>query len=182
MKKHHWYPSKYNRRFTNYSIEIIIDPSETPETINISEFVKVKSIWGSTMASCFGPSHEDWLANHLVDHSIISSSIYQYINSLLELGDHTAIRQELIYFIHNVFPASIKPLLISSAGEWISYNNINMNLQHKAHMAIKFIASTADSDVEDEELSTKRSSPSSPVIPLTPSSRAPSCTSTKGQQ
>eukprot|EP00971_Amphidinium_carterae_P301657 5993157-Amphidinium_carterae.1 len=101
------------------------------------------------------PSHEDWLANHLVDYSIISS-IYQYINSLLELGDHTAIRQKLIYFIHNVFPASIKPLLISSSGEWISYSNINMNVQHKAHMAIKFVASTTtDSDVQDEEPSTK---------------------------
>eukprot|EP00971_Amphidinium_carterae_P085984 1701057-Amphidinium_carterae.1 len=40
MQKHHWYPSKYIRRFTDYSIEIIVDPAETPATINISDFVK----------------------------------------------------------------------------------------------------------------------------------------------
>eukprot|EP00971_Amphidinium_carterae_P091397 1809454-Amphidinium_carterae.1 len=147
-----------NRRFTDYSVKIIVDPSETPATINISDFAKVKSIWWSTMPSCFGASNGDWLANHLVDYSIISSSIYQYINSLLVWGHHTSIRQKLKYFIHNVFPSAIKPLLISPSGEWISYKDINVNLQHKAHMAIKFkaAADATYSDVEDEEPSTKR--------------------------
>eukprot|EP00971_Amphidinium_carterae_P180540 3580775-Amphidinium_carterae.2 len=80
MEQHHWYPSKYNKRYTNYSIELIIDPSETSETINISDFIKCQTsvissnVKKSTMSSCLGPSLDKWLANHLVDYSISSSS------------------------------------------------------------------------------------------------------------
>eukprot|EP00971_Amphidinium_carterae_P075359 1488965-Amphidinium_carterae.2 len=135
MEAHGWYPSKYNRRFTDFSIKLIIDPSKEPETINIEHFIQVKSMWGSIMPTPFGSSINSWFANHLVDYSIISSNVYQYINSILELGDHTSIRQKLKYFLHNVFPASIKELLMTSEGDWISYKNININLQHSAHLA-----------------------------------------------
>eukprot|EP00971_Amphidinium_carterae_P091883 1818887-Amphidinium_carterae.1 len=126
--------------------------SQQKETINNEHFIQVKSIWGSIMPTPFGASVESWLNNHLVDHSIISSSVYQYINSILELGDHTSMRQKLKHFLHNVFPSGIKELLITSEGGWISYKNININLQHSAHLASKFAAapsSTSDSDVEE---------------------------------
>eukprot|EP00971_Amphidinium_carterae_P325406 6455651-Amphidinium_carterae.1 len=153
MAAHGRAPSKYNRRYVDLSIEIIIDPSQKKDLINVEHFMQVKSIWGSIIQTPFGSSIDTWLRSHLVDYSIISSSVYQYINSILELGDHTSIRQKLKYFLHNIIPSGIKELLITSDGEWISYKNININLQHSSHLAIKFAASPSssgsDSDVEE---------------------------------
>eukprot|EP00971_Amphidinium_carterae_P080171 1586503-Amphidinium_carterae.1 len=122
-------------------------------SVSIEHFIQFRSIWGSIMPSPFGSSVEAWLANHLVDYSIVSSSVYQYINFILELGDHTSIRQKLKYFLHNVFPSGIKELLMTSEEDWICYKNININLQHSAHLASKFAAapssSSSDSDVEE---------------------------------
>eukprot|EP00971_Amphidinium_carterae_P017945 353666-Amphidinium_carterae.1 len=129
MAAHGWEPSKYNRRYVDFNIEIIYDPSSKKEKINVEHFMQVKSIWGSIMETPFGSSIDNWLSSHLVDYSIVSSSVYQYINSILKLGDHTSIRQKLKYFLHNIFPAGIEELLITSDGQWISYKNININLQ-----------------------------------------------------
>eukprot|EP00971_Amphidinium_carterae_P006633 130670-Amphidinium_carterae.1 len=88
-------------------------------------------------------SHQD-----LIDYSIVSSSVHQYLNSILELGDHESIRNKLKYFVHNIFPSGIKALLISPSGEWISYNGINLNLQNSAHLASKFAFKSSDSTSE----------------------------------
>eukprot|EP00971_Amphidinium_carterae_P236577 4695387-Amphidinium_carterae.1 len=85
MAAHGWAPSKYNRRFVDFSIEHIIDPPQQKDLINVEHFMQVKSIWGSIMQTPFGSSVDTWLSSHLVDYSIISSSVYQYINSILEL-------------------------------------------------------------------------------------------------
>eukprot|EP00971_Amphidinium_carterae_P067643 1339576-Amphidinium_carterae.1 len=71
------------------------------DRINIAHFMQIKSIWGSILETPFSPSVEIWLSSHLVDYSIVSSSVYQCINSVLELGDHVSIRQKLKYFLHN---------------------------------------------------------------------------------
>eukprot|EP00971_Amphidinium_carterae_P241484 4794849-Amphidinium_carterae.1 len=87
------------------------------------------------MTSPFSPSPTTWLASHLIDYSIISSSVHVYLNSVLELGDHQTIRNKLKYFCHHIFSASIKSLLMTPSGRWISYKGININLQNSAHLA-----------------------------------------------
>eukprot|EP00971_Amphidinium_carterae_P159988 3171903-Amphidinium_carterae.1 len=144
MAQYGWYPSKYNRRYVDYSIEIINDPQQQRDSISIAHFMQTKSIWGSIMDTPFSPSAEVWLASHLIDYSIVSSSVHQYLNSILELGDHESIRNKLKYFVHN------KSLLMTPSGDWISYKGINLNLQHSAHLASKFAIKPASSSSESE--------------------------------
>eukprot|EP00971_Amphidinium_carterae_P144720 2867918-Amphidinium_carterae.1 len=72
-----WYPSKYNRRYVDYSVEIINDPQQQLANINISHFMQIKSIWGSIKDSPLSPTPDVWLASHLIDYSIVSSSVHQ---------------------------------------------------------------------------------------------------------
>eukprot|EP00971_Amphidinium_carterae_P301899 5997964-Amphidinium_carterae.1 len=74
------------------------------------------------MASPFLPDPSTWLASHLLDYSLVSSNIYVYVNSVLELSQHPTIKNKLAYFCHNIFGRSISSLLISpTTGEWIEY-------------------------------------------------------------
>eukprot|EP00971_Amphidinium_carterae_P350283 6491468-Amphidinium_carterae.2 len=101
LKDHAFQPSRYNRRFTDYSIELIYDGSQDLEditTIDISHVVHIKSVWGSTMTSPFLPDPSTWLASHLLDYSLVSSNIYVYVNSVLELSQHPTIKNKLAYF------------------------------------------------------------------------------------
>eukprot|EP00971_Amphidinium_carterae_P242221 4809680-Amphidinium_carterae.1 len=84
MKQHGWMPSRYNRRFTDYSVEVIYDGSQSINSINVSGVFYIKSIWGSTAASPFIPSPSVWLSSHVLDYSLVSSNIWAYINSILE--------------------------------------------------------------------------------------------------
>eukprot|EP00971_Amphidinium_carterae_P185105 3675827-Amphidinium_carterae.1 len=43
------------------------------------------------MTSPFLPSPSTWLASHLLDYSLVSSNIYVYVNSVLELSQHPTI-------------------------------------------------------------------------------------------
>eukprot|EP00971_Amphidinium_carterae_P242054 4805904-Amphidinium_carterae.1 len=72
-------PSRYNRRFVDYSIDI-------------TGVFHIKSVWGSTLSSPFIPNPSAWLASHLLDYSLISSNIWVYINSVLELSQHPTIK------------------------------------------------------------------------------------------
>eukprot|EP00971_Amphidinium_carterae_P041613 817199-Amphidinium_carterae.1 len=115
MRQHGWMPSRYNRRFTDYSVEIIYDGSNTNLTsIDVSEVFHVKSIWGSTAPSPFIPSASVWLASHVLDYSLVSSNIWAYTNSILELSAHPTI------------------------SEFYEYRGININLQHNGALAAKF--------------------------------------------
>eukprot|EP00971_Amphidinium_carterae_P167598 3321121-Amphidinium_carterae.1 len=150
MAQYGWYPSKYNRRYVDYSIEIINDPQQQRDNISIAHFMQIKSIWGSIKDTPFSPSAEVWLASHLIDYSIVSSSVHQYLNSILELGDHESIRNKLKYLAHNIFPSGIKALLISPSGEWVRYKGSNLNLQNSAHLASKFAVKPSSSSSESE--------------------------------
>eukprot|EP00971_Amphidinium_carterae_P010954 216084-Amphidinium_carterae.1 len=91
------------------------------------------------MASPFLPTPSLWLASHLLDYSLVSSNIWVYVNSVLELSQHPTIKSKLAYFCHNIFSSNISNLLINPAtGEWIEYRGININLQHNGHQAAKF--------------------------------------------
>eukprot|EP00971_Amphidinium_carterae_P175498 3478876-Amphidinium_carterae.1 len=46
-------PSRYNRRFVDYSIELVYDGSQDISTIDITSVFHIKSVWGSTMSSPF---------------------------------------------------------------------------------------------------------------------------------
>eukprot|EP00971_Amphidinium_carterae_P200054 3970486-Amphidinium_carterae.1 len=56
LSKYGWQPSKYSRRYIDYSIEIIYDGHHMREKVDISHFMQIKSIWGSIMESPFSPS------------------------------------------------------------------------------------------------------------------------------
>eukprot|EP00971_Amphidinium_carterae_P289909 5756520-Amphidinium_carterae.1 len=56
LRENGWMPSRFNRRFTDYSIEVIYDGSQSINTINVSGVFHIKSIWGSTLPSPFIPS------------------------------------------------------------------------------------------------------------------------------
>eukprot|EP00971_Amphidinium_carterae_P074873 1479627-Amphidinium_carterae.1 len=123
-------------------------------TIDISSVFHIKSIWGSTLPSPFLPTPSSWLASHVLDYSLISSNIWVYVNSILELSAHPTIRSKLTYFAHNIFSKSISNLLINPAtGEWYEYRGININLQNNSHQAIKFrmAASEASGSSSDSE-------------------------------
>eukprot|EP00971_Amphidinium_carterae_P169012 3348172-Amphidinium_carterae.1 len=116
LKQHGWMPSRYNRRFTDYSVEIIYDGSNSNlSSINVSEVFVVKSIWGSTASTPFIPSAATWLSSHVLDYSLVSSNIWAYTNSILELSAHPTIAAKLAYFAHNIFSKSISNLLINPA-------------------------------------------------------------------
>eukprot|EP00971_Amphidinium_carterae_P117454 2326670-Amphidinium_carterae.1 len=115
MRQNGCMPSRFNRRFTDYSVEIIYDGSRSINTINVSGVFHIKSIWGSTLPSPFIPSPMVWLASHVLDYSLISSNIWVYTNSILELSAHPTISSKLAYFAHNIFSKSISDLLINPA-------------------------------------------------------------------
>eukprot|EP00971_Amphidinium_carterae_P024865 490614-Amphidinium_carterae.1 len=144
MQQNGWYPSKYNRRYTDYSVELINDPQQQ-QMLNISMFMQINGIWGSIKSSPFSPTPDVWLASHLIDYSIVSSSVHQYLNSLLELANHQQICNKMKYCVHNIFPSGVKALLMKPSGAWVSYKGINLNLQRSAHLASKFISKTEDS-------------------------------------
>eukprot|EP00971_Amphidinium_carterae_P218671 4340440-Amphidinium_carterae.1 len=48
-----WHPSKYNRRYIDFSIELIYNGHQMREKVDISHFMQIKSVWGSTMTSPF---------------------------------------------------------------------------------------------------------------------------------
>eukprot|EP00971_Amphidinium_carterae_P164478 3261158-Amphidinium_carterae.1 len=73
-----WMPSRYNRRFIDYSIEVIYDGSQDINEINISNVFHIKSIWGSTLPSPFLPTTSSWLASHVLNYSLVSSNIWAY--------------------------------------------------------------------------------------------------------
>eukprot|EP00971_Amphidinium_carterae_P260416 5166801-Amphidinium_carterae.1 len=132
----YWFqPSRYNRRYTDYSIELIYNGQQQREKVDISHFVQIKSVWGSTMPSPFTPDPSTWLASHLIDYSIISSNVHVYLNSILEIAQHPTIKNKLAHFCHNIFGKSIKSLLMTPSGEWIEYKGININLQNNGHLA-----------------------------------------------
>eukprot|EP00971_Amphidinium_carterae_P121681 2409791-Amphidinium_carterae.1 len=138
LKEKAFQPSRYNRRFTDYSIELIYDGSQNISTIDITNVFHITSVWGSTMPSPFLPIPSLWLASHLLDYSLVSSNIWVYVNSVLELSQHPTIKNKLAYFCHNIFSSNISNLLINpAAGEWIEYRGINTNLQHNGHQASK---------------------------------------------
>eukprot|EP00971_Amphidinium_carterae_P198330 3936320-Amphidinium_carterae.1 len=56
LKEKAWMPSRYNRRFVDYSIELIYDGTQDITTIDISSVFHIKSIWGSTLPSPFLPT------------------------------------------------------------------------------------------------------------------------------
>eukprot|EP00971_Amphidinium_carterae_P009107 179866-Amphidinium_carterae.1 len=91
-------PSRYNRRFVDYSIELVCDGTQDITTIEISSVFHIKSIWGSTMSSPFVPTPSLWLASHLLDYSLTPSNIWVYVNSVLELSAHPTIKAKLAYF------------------------------------------------------------------------------------
>eukprot|EP00971_Amphidinium_carterae_P297134 5902935-Amphidinium_carterae.1 len=131
LKEKAFIPSRYNRRFVDYSIELVYDGTQDISTINISEVFHIKSVWGSTLSSPFIPTPSLWLASHLLDYSLVSSNIWVYINSVLELSAHPTIKGKLAYFCHNIFSSNISNLLINpTTGDWIEYRGINVNLQH----------------------------------------------------
>eukprot|EP00971_Amphidinium_carterae_P261299 5183799-Amphidinium_carterae.1 len=157
-----WMPSRFNRRFTDYSVEIIYDGSRSNlNTINISGVFHIKSIWGSTLQSPFLPSPSTWLASHVLDYSLVSSNIWVYINSILELSAHPTIKSKLAYFAHNIFSSSISNLLINPAtGDWYEYKGININLQHNGSQAAKFRVVPSEASSSDEgEPSAKKIKP-----------------------
>eukprot|EP00971_Amphidinium_carterae_P017621 347107-Amphidinium_carterae.1 len=124
-------PSRYNRRFVDYSIEIVYDGTQNISTIDISSVFHIKSVWGSTMSSPFTPTPSLWLSSHLLDYSLVSSNIWVYINNVLELSAHPTIKAKLAYFCHNIFSNNISNLLINpTTRDWIEYRGINVNLQH----------------------------------------------------
>eukprot|EP00971_Amphidinium_carterae_P313870 6238040-Amphidinium_carterae.1 len=91
------------------------------------------------MSSPFIPTPSLWLASHLLDYSLVSSNIWVYINSVLELSQHPTIKSKLAYFCHNIFSSNISNLLINpTTGDWIEYRGININLQYNGHQAAKF--------------------------------------------
>eukprot|EP00971_Amphidinium_carterae_P136539 2705357-Amphidinium_carterae.1 len=72
------------------------------------------------MASPFLPTPSLWLASHLLDYSLVSSNIWVYVNSVLELSQHPTIKTKLA--CHNIFSRDISNLLINpTTGEWIEY-------------------------------------------------------------
>eukprot|EP00971_Amphidinium_carterae_P001087 21478-Amphidinium_carterae.1 len=101
-------PSRYNRRFTDYSIELVYNGQQQRSKIDINHVFHIKSVWGSTMTSPFLPDSATWLASHLIDYSLVSSNIHVYLNSILEIAQHPTIKNKLVYFCHNIFSKSIK--------------------------------------------------------------------------
>eukprot|EP00971_Amphidinium_carterae_P031255 615384-Amphidinium_carterae.1 len=69
-------PSRYNRRYTDYSIELIYNGQQQWEKVDINHFIQIKGVWGSTMPSPYTPDPSTWLASHLIDYSIISSNVH----------------------------------------------------------------------------------------------------------
>eukprot|EP00971_Amphidinium_carterae_P349005 6490791-Amphidinium_carterae.1 len=155
-------PSRYNRRYTDYNIELIYNGQQQREKVDITHFIQIKSVWGSTMPSPFLPDASTWLASHLIDYSIISSNVHVYLNSILEIAQHPTIKNKLAYFCHNIFGKSIKSLLMTPSGAWIEYKGINTNLQNNSHLASKFAiipsieGSSSSSDSEVEEAPSKK--------------------------
>eukprot|EP00971_Amphidinium_carterae_P131936 2613281-Amphidinium_carterae.1 len=168
LTDHAFQPSRYNRRYTDYSIELVYDGSQDITKIDISHVFHIKAVWGSTMASPFLPDPSTWLASHLIDYSLVSSNIHVYVNSIMEIAQHPTIKNKLAYFCHNIFGKSIKSLLTSPSGEWIEYKGININLQHSLHLASKFVVVPSDSsgsssDSEVEEAPSKKIKQAAPA-------------------
>eukprot|EP00971_Amphidinium_carterae_P155340 3080755-Amphidinium_carterae.1 len=61
------------------------------------------------------PSVNVWLSSHCLDYSLVSSNIWAYTNSILELSAHPSISAKLAYFAHNIFSSSTSNLLINPA-------------------------------------------------------------------
>eukprot|EP00971_Amphidinium_carterae_P320799 6376660-Amphidinium_carterae.1 len=154
LEEHGFQPSRYNRRFTDYSIELVYNGQQQRNKIEISHVFHIKSVWESTMSSLFLPDSATWLASHLIDYSLVSSNIHVYLNSILEIAQHPTIKNRLAYFCHNIFSKSIKSLLMTPSGEWVEYKGININLQSNTHLVSKFAiipsiegsSSTSDSE------------------------------------
>eukprot|EP00971_Amphidinium_carterae_P056595 1118518-Amphidinium_carterae.1 len=89
------------------AVELIYNGQQQREKVDITHFVQIKSVWGSTMPSPFTPDPSTWLASHLIDYSIISSNVHVYLNSILEIAQHPTIKNKLAYFCHNIFGKSI---------------------------------------------------------------------------
>eukprot|EP00971_Amphidinium_carterae_P155288 3079661-Amphidinium_carterae.1 len=146
-------PSRYNRRYTDYSIELVYNGQQQRDNIDINHVFHIKPVWGSTLASPFLPDAATWLASHLIDYSMVSSNIHVYLNSILRIAQHP-IKNKLVYYCHNIFSKSIKNLLMTPSGEWVEYKGININLQNNGHLASKFAiipsiegsSSTSDSE------------------------------------
>eukprot|EP00971_Amphidinium_carterae_P202058 4009091-Amphidinium_carterae.1 len=123
-EEHGFQPSRYNRRFTDYSIELVYNGQQQRSTIDITHVFHIKSVWGSTMSSPFLPDPS---------------------TCILEISQHPTIKNKLAYFCHNIFGKNIKSLLISPTGEWIEYKSININLQNNGHQTSKFVVVSSDS-------------------------------------
>eukprot|EP00971_Amphidinium_carterae_P079246 1568121-Amphidinium_carterae.1 len=56
LKDKAFIPNRYNRRVTDYPIELVYDGSQDITAIGVAGVFHVKSVWGSTMASPFLPT------------------------------------------------------------------------------------------------------------------------------